>query len=161
MKPFMNLDEIPESEYHQSERGQFGERYAAISEHIGARLLSYSVTILPPGKRVCPFHNHRINEELFLVLDGEGTLRFGDERYPIKQHDIIACPPGGPEVAHQIINTSDREMRYLCLSTAKPYDICEYPDSDKINAFVGGGEGKGMRHVSRRGDAVDYYDGEE
>jgi uncharacterized cupin superfamily protein len=36
---------------------------------------------------------------MFLILEGEGELRFGDKRYPIRKHDVIACPPGGPEVA--------------------------------------------------------------
>src|SRR5687768_3143016 len=92
MKPFLNLDEI--TEWTQSGEGKYGERYAPISDKIGAKLLGYSISVVPPGKRVCPFHNHRINEEMFLVLDGEGTLRFGDKEYPIKKHDIIACPPG-------------------------------------------------------------------
>lgn len=54
---------------------------------------------------------------MFLILEGEGELRFGDERYPIRKYDVIACPTGGPEVAHQIINTGATTMRYLALST--------------------------------------------
>ena len=64
---------------------------------------------------------------MFFILEGEGELRFGDERYPIRKHDVIACPPGGPEVAHQIINTGATTMRYLALSTRDEADICEYP----------------------------------
>ena len=42
---------------------------------------------------------------MFLILEGEGDLRFGDRRYPLRRHDVIACPPGGPSVTHPIINT--------------------------------------------------------
>jgi len=35
--------------------------------------------VLPPGKAQCPFHSHRAEEEMFLVLEGEGELRFGNE----------------------------------------------------------------------------------
>lgn len=49
--------------------------------------------VCPPGKTVCPFHNHRINEEYFFVFEGEGTLRFGSEKFPIRKGDFIACPP--------------------------------------------------------------------
>lgn len=73
--------------------------------------------VVPPGKFQCPFHNHHGEEEMFLIIEGEGELRFGDRRYPIRKHDVIACPPGGPEVAHQIINTGTTAMRYLALST--------------------------------------------
>src|SRR5262245_45007251 len=58
-------------------------------------------------------------EEMFLIIEGERELRFGDKRYPIRKHDVIACPPGGPEVAHQIINTGKTTMRYLALSTCR------------------------------------------
>ena len=64
---------------------------------------------------------------MFLILEGEGELRFGDQRYPIRKHDVIACPQGGPEVAHQIINTGTTTLRYLALSTMSEVDTCEYP----------------------------------
>ncbi len=128
MKPLINLDEV--NDFEEIDDGPFQERYAGISEKIGAKKLGYSIAIVPPNKKVCPFHNHRINEEMFLILEGEGTLRFGDREYSIKKNDIIACPPGGREVAHQIINTSDCDIKYLCLSTNEPFDICEYPDSN-------------------------------
>jgi uncharacterized cupin superfamily protein len=51
---------------------------------IGAEKLGYSVTLIPPQKRAFQFHNHRVNEELFFVLEGDGELRIGSETYPIK-----------------------------------------------------------------------------
>lgn len=158
MKPLLNLNEL--DEFHASDDGAFAEKYAVVSEKIGAVKLGYSVSVVSPGKKVCPFHNHRINEEMFLILEGTGTLRFGNQEYSLKPHDIIACPPGGPEVAHQIVNTSDADIKYLCLSTKEPYDICEYPDSNKVLTYVGGPEDRSLRHVFKKEDAVDYYEGE-
>ena len=155
MKPLINLDEVDHFKEHGD--GSFQEKYAEIDEKIGAQKLGYSITILSPGKMVCPFHNHRVNEEMFLVLEGTGTLRFGETQYPIKTHDIIACPPGGRDVAHQIINTSDSDLRYLCLSTKEPMDICEYPDSDKMLAYAGDSEGGTFRHIFKLNDEVDYF----
>lgn len=159
MKPFINIDEI--DDFKPSEKGPFEEKFAVISDKIGAKKLSYSVTIVPPGKKVCPFHNHYINEEMFLILEGEGTLRFGNEEYAIKKHDIIACPPGGRAVAHQIVNTSESDIKYLCLSTNEPYDICEYPDSNKVLSMAGEQGNQKFRHISRISDEVDYFDGED
>jgi len=42
---------------------------------------------------------------MFFVVEGQGELRLGDARHPIRAGDIVACPPGGPETAHHILNT--------------------------------------------------------
>jgi uncharacterized cupin superfamily protein len=96
---------------------------------------------------------------MFLILEGEGELRFGDQRYPIRKHDVIACPQGGPEVAHQIINTGMTTMRYLSLSTMSEVDACEYPDSGKV-LIVSDQGARGVRGMFRAENTVDYYDRE-
>ena len=94
--------------------------------------------------------------------EGEGTLRFGDKEYPIKALDVIACPPGGQEVAHQIINNSDQPLKYFCLSDNTISAIVEYPDSDKTLSVVRNNDGQSIfRHIRRLIDNVDYYDGEK
>jgi uncharacterized cupin superfamily protein len=154
----MNLDEVEfddveENGYFTSSRGQIGV-------HIGARKLGYNLTVLPPGKAQCPFHSHHGEEEMFFILEGSGELRFGDERHPIREHDVIACPTGGREVAHQIINTGATTMRYLAISTLAELDACEYPDSGKVLIVAAVGAHRGLRKVFRVQDAVEYYDGE-
>ena len=157
-KPILNLadvefDDVEENGPYTSSRGQIGA-------HIGARKLGYNLTVLPPGKVQCPFHCHHGEEEMFLILEGEGELRFGNERHPIRQHDVIACPPGGPEVAHQIINTGKTTMRYLALSTLSEVDACEYPDSQKVLIVTGQRDEPGLRKMFRAESTVDYYDRE-
>ena len=39
--------------------------------------LHYNLTAVPPGKRAFPFHNHRVNEEMFFILEGTGEVRIG------------------------------------------------------------------------------------
>ena len=140
-------------------------RRAEIASRIGARQLGCNLTALAPGKRACPFHSHRAEEEMFVILEGSGELRYGDQRLPIRTGDIIACPTGGPETAHQIINTGATEMRYLAISTIAPAEVCEYPDSGKFGAFVDNTPDMGnvparFRHIGRRDDACDYWEGE-
>jgi uncharacterized cupin superfamily protein len=159
MKPVMNLeevtfDDVEENGLYTSSRGQ-------ISDHIGARDLGYNLTVLPPGKAQCPFHNHHGEEEMFFILEGEGELRFGTQRYPIRKHDVIACPTGGPEVAHQIINTGTTTMRYLSLSTVVDLEACEYPDSQKVLIASGKRGERGLRKLFRIENTVDYYDREK
>lgn len=157
-RPFLNLDEVALDE--SEEHGFFTSAWAEISDRIGARQLGYNLTELPPGKASCPFHSHHGEEEMFLILSGEGTLRFGAERHLVRRHDIIACPTGGPEVAHQLINTGTTPLRYLALSNRVTLEACEYPDSGKVLVSAGPRGARRLSGMFRAETAVDYYDGE-
>ncbi len=87
------------------------------------------------------------------------SLRFGPARYKVRRHDVIACPPGGREVAHQIINTGATTLRTLALSTLSEVDVCEYPDSDKVMRATGP-NGGGLHKMFRSEATVGYYDRE-
>jgi uncharacterized cupin superfamily protein len=162
-KPILNLDEV------EFEPWRHGEKYEArlgqIAQRIGARKLGYGLTVLPPGKCAFPHHSHRVNEEMFFVLEGTGELRVGDARHPIRAGDVIACPPGGPRTAHQILNTGDSELRYLAVSTMQYPEIVDYPDSGKfgVRAIVDDGDGKPrmFRYNGRAEASLDYWDGED
>ena len=157
-KPLMNLDE---AEFDDIEdEGRYTSSRASIGSRIGAQQLGYNLTVLPPGKAQCPFHNHHGEEEMFFILEGEGELRFGAERYRIRRHDVIACPAGGPEVAHQIINTGSVPLRYLALSNRVGIETCEYPDSNKIMISDRRPGALHLRKLFRAETDVDYYDRE-
>lgn len=159
MHPLANLDDVAFDDIEDN--GYYTSRRACFSASIGARQLGYNLTLLPPGKAQCPFHNHHGEEEMFLILEGEGELRFGSQRLPIRAMDVIACPTGGPEVAHQIINTGSVPMRYLAVSNRVPLELCEYPDSGKLLVASDGPDGgPRLRKVMRAETTVDYYDRE-
>jgi uncharacterized cupin superfamily protein len=157
-KPFVNLDDVEFDDIEKN--GYYTSRRARFSAAIGARKLGYNLTELPPGKSQCPFHSHRSEEEMFLILEGEGELRFGGSVYKIRKNDVIACPTGGADLAHQIINTGNTTMRYLSLSNLAEVEVCEYPDSNKIGVFADTPGASGLRGLHRSASAVDYYDGE-
>jgi uncharacterized cupin superfamily protein len=157
-KPVVNLDEVEFDDIE--ENGRYTSRRARFSDGIGARKLGYNLTVLPPGKVQCPFHSHHGEEEMFFVLEGEGELRFGAARYPLRANDVIACPTGGAEVAHQIINTGTAPLRYLAVSTREALEVCEYPDSGKISVVSDQPGGASLRKMFRGDATLDYYDGE-
>jgi uncharacterized cupin superfamily protein len=97
---------------------------------------------------------------MFLILEGEGELRFGDQRYKLRRHDVIACPTGDAGVAHQIINTGTAPLRYLSLSNLADTEVCEYPDSNKVGIYSSATGTTGLRKLVRAEAAVDYYDRE-
>jgi len=137
---------------HFSKGAGFESRSARIGPLLGAKHIGYSYDVVPPGKRSCPFHSHRGEEEMFFIVRGSGTLRYGSETRKLRAGDVICCPTGGPETAHQIVNDSDEELAYLSVSTMAPVEICEYPDSNKIGLFA-----EGLRHMTRAGAEIDYW----
>lgn len=172
-KPVVNISDVKFVDWGQgAERpgaGNASDKYKAqlgyVGPAIGAQKLGYNITVLPPGKAAFPAHNHRVNEEMFFVLEGEGELRVGDEKWPVRQGDFIACPPGGPETAHQIRNTSNAELKYLAVSTMMSPEIAEYPDSGKTGIFHVRADEDGKpapwRFLTRVGNSVPYWDGED
>jgi len=144
---------------------RFDARMGQLATRLGAQKLGYNLTAVPPGKAAFPFHCHRVNEEMFFVIQGTGEVRIGEERHPIRTGDVVACPPGGPESAHQIHNTGSEELRYLAVSTRQYPEVCEYPDSGKFGVlaeYPPGPDGKpqGFRFIGRPGEQVGYWEGE-
>jgi uncharacterized cupin superfamily protein len=163
MKPIINLDEVAFERVSHGEK--FEVRDGALAAAVGAKQLGYSLAVVPPGKRAYPFHCHHVNEEMFFVIEGQGMVRIGDREYPIRKGDVIAAPAGGRETAHQIVNTSNEELRYLMVSTMIPADVVEYPDSDKVGVYVGSAPGgdptkRTFSHRGRLGPGLEYWDGE-
>jgi uncharacterized cupin superfamily protein len=146
----INIDELKLEHFAKGE--QFESDAVRIGPLLGAKDLGYSYDVVPPSKRSCPFHSHRGEEEMFFIVKGTGTLRYGNETRKIRAGDVICCPVGGPETAHQIVNDSDSDLCYLSISTMMPAEVCEYPDSRKIGAFGGG-----LRHMTQIGDHIDYW----
>jgi uncharacterized cupin superfamily protein len=158
MKPVINIDELKLE--HEPANGPFQQSYGIISDAIGAKKLGYNLTVVPPGKRACPFHNHHNNEEMFFIIEGAGLLRFGDKEFPVRKHDVIACPPGKQDVAHQMINTGKDVLKYLALSTKDRTEVVEFPDSKKVGVFVGDYSKMDLNKIFEADKTVSYNHGE-
>ena len=152
-----NFDEVPLKRYLRDPL--YDGQGARLATGTAAKKLGASIDILPPGKRGCPYHLHHAQEEMFVVLEGAGTLRVAEEMLPIKAGDVIFIPPG-PEYPHQIINTSKAPLKYLSVSTKETPEICEYPDSGKYLAEGSLDRDKPFDVIDRRGASLDYWDGE-
>lgn len=142
-----------------------GTFYAGADASIGAALglkgLGISYSEVPPGKASCPFHNHHVEDELFIILSGHGTYRLGDERLECRAGDVLGAPSGGPDTAHQIINTGDEPLTYLAVSTKAKTEVVEYPDSGKVLTKTNDAEGRPVfRQMVRSTGSLDYWDGE-
>ncbi|MEO8223839.1 MAG: cupin domain-containing protein [Gammaproteobacteria bacterium] len=132
---------------------------ARLARDTAARKLGASIDTLAPGKRGCPYHLHHAQEEMFVVLEGEGTLRVAGEMLPLRAGDVVFIPPG-PDYPHQIINSSAAPLKYLSISTQESPEICEYPDSGKFLAEARTGSGRTFDVIHTASDSVDYWQGE-
>lgn len=144
---------------------RFGATLCPIGQALGLTGLGLMLTEVPPGKRAYPFHNHLGNDEAFVILAGEGTFRFGGSEYPVKAGDVCGAPRGGPDTAHQLVNTGSVPLRYVSISTRNDPDVVEYPDSGKYAAIaVAPGpdfRNAHLRALGRAGESLGYWDGEE
>jgi uncharacterized cupin superfamily protein len=161
-EPVMNIADVPLRDNAHGD--DFQAKIGSFGRMIGSTGIGVMLHVVPPGKKAFPFPAHHQTQELFFVLEGEGTYRFGSESYPIKANDVLAAPTGGAEVAHQIVNTGSVPLKYLGIS-ANPTvtDVVEYPDSGKfaVTSRYDWAAGKGgVRYIGRRENSLDYWDGE-
>ncbi len=105
---------------------------------------------LPPGFAGCPYHIHSSQWELFMILEGSGTVRTAEGTSPVGPGDIVLHPGGE---AHQLTNTGTTDLQYFLIADNPGPEIWRYPDSDKwgFNA-----PRKFFRPVE-----TPYWDGEE
>jgi uncharacterized cupin superfamily protein len=107
---------------------------------------------LAPGSESAPPHCHSHEEELFVILDGSGTLMLGlDTESALRPGQVIARP-AGTRVAH-MFRAGEEGMRLLAYGTREPGDVCYYPRSNKISF-------RGLGLIGRL-EPLDYWDGED
>lgn len=147
-----NIDEVTLERQHRPPL--YDTRCGGLSDGTVATQLGAGYDVLEPGMRGCPYHLHYAQEEMFVILEGHGSLRVADEMVPVRAGDVVFIPPG-PLYPHQFINTSDAPMKYLSISTQDKPEICEYPDSGKTIASA-----PGFRVMHRTEPSLDYWDSE-
>jgi uncharacterized cupin superfamily protein len=165
-KPVIHIEDaqtFPTETDKPSDR--FGAMVAPVGEALGLTGLGLLITTVAPGKRAFPFHNHLGNDEAFVILEGDGTYRYGKGEYPVRAGSICGAPRGGPDTAHQLINTGAGPLRYVGISTRQDPEVVEYPDSGKYAAIaIAPGTSfrdAHLRVVGRAGESLRYWDGEE
>ena len=120
---------------------------------IDPRYLNFDIRQLNPGQYSAPYHSHRYAEELFMLIAGSATLRTPEGLEVVGPGDMIFCE-AGEAGAHQLYNHTEEPCIFLDVRTFIGYDVCDYPDSDKIllaPSFETFGKDAGL----------DYFAGEE
>jgi len=133
------------------DRPRVSRRRRRLGEAAGAVATGLNHVEVGPGKDGDPLHCHSLEEEIFVVLEGDGVLVLDEEETPVRAGTVVARP-AGTGVSHQL-RAGDRGLTYLAYGTREPGDVCYYPRSNKLN-FRGVG-------VIGRIEQLDYWDGEE
>ncbi|MDD8021896.1 MAG: cupin domain-containing protein [Paracoccaceae bacterium] len=90
--------------------------------------------ILPPGSSSSVKHWHAGEDEMVYVLQGEVTLREGDDSVIMRPGDAATFKAGDP-IGHCMQNQSESEVRYLVIGTRSSGDVVTYPDQNRILHF--------------------------
>jgi uncharacterized cupin superfamily protein len=151
----VNLDN---PEFEPREHPGFVCRRARLGRQTGSVATGLSLWEVPAGQAAYPYHWHFAEEEIVVVLEGRPSLRTPDGWSEMEEGDVI-CFRTGEEGAHQLLNRTDRTIRFLSFSNQQP-DAVVYPDSNKLLAAQRIPEGGGRKHAFRLDDEVDYYEGE-
>lgn len=135
---------------------RFQARYRHLTRAIMGDTYQIGVTIeeLLPGSQSAPFHYHIFEEEHVLILEGDVTLRLGDQRHAMKAGDYV-CFPAGQKAGHCLVNDSGTVCRYVLVGERNPNEICFYPDSNKVLVRA-----LGRRAVLDAGALRNYWHGE-
>ena len=100
--------------------GHFGGAYSKLlvrPENCGSRLIDHRISVYQPRAYVAP-HKHKVQEQVYHALDGEGLMEMDGERKVVRRHDVIFVPPG---VEHAIYNTGLIDLTFLVI-TCPPED---------------------------------------
>ena len=156
----VNTNKLAEEPW-SSPKGKFVGAGKEVSEALGRQPQStnlnerhpFDVEIcrIPPGKSPYPYHLHSAQWEFYHVISGQGIARDKDGQTPIESGDAFIFPPGE---AHQLVNDSAEDLVLYVVADNPIGESVYYPDSRKW----------GVRSPERRilrGEALDYYDGEE
>jgi uncharacterized cupin superfamily protein len=154
------IADVPAAE---RDRGEFVATLRNVGVALGSRTTGMRHATIAPGRLNAPPHCHSAEEEMFVVLDGDGTLELFDldgdvvEEHAVRAGHVVARP-AGTGIAHTF-RAGDGGMTVLSYGERKGEDVGFYPRSQKlaIRGFGGSGVLGGVVFRVRR---ADYWDGE-
>jgi uncharacterized cupin superfamily protein len=147
---------LAEVEGEEGEVGEIEIRERDVARAAGSMRTGLRHAVIAPGKLNCPPHWHAAEHEIFVVLEGDGTLLLYDndaqlvEEHALRPGSCVARPGPGRKRAHAL-RAGASGMTYLAYGMREPGEIVYYPRSKK--AWLGS--------VLVRLDLVDdYWEGE-
>lgn len=151
-----NIVNVADAEAVERDGATVGRRVRFLGREAGSRRTGIRHAEVFPGKLNVPPHCHSAEDEIFVVLEGDGHLLLweeeGVEEHPVRAGSVVSRP-AGTGVAHSF-RAGGEGMTLLMYGTRDPREVCFYPRSNKVY-FIG------LDLIVRLGEPVDYWDGED
>lgn len=101
---------------------------AFVKDILGTTGMEISFGTLGEGEAVPFLHKHKQNEEVYIILRGEGIFSLDGNDYPVKAGDVIRIEP---EVSRGNRNTGSEPLTYVCIQ-AKAGSLEQYTMTDGV-----------------------------
>jgi uncharacterized cupin superfamily protein len=129
----LNISEVAPFEYGFEHPVK--ARMADIGRALGSASIGLNIQTVSPGHRSSRRHRHIFQEEILIVMAGNGTLHHGDQRVPVRPGDAV-CYLAGDAEAHTFENTGSEDLVIWAYGNRFRHEVCVYPDQGV--AFVEG-----------------------
>jgi uncharacterized cupin superfamily protein len=151
-----NIVHVPDLEPVERDTATIGRRWSYPGTAAGSQRTGLRFCEVFPRKLSAPPRCHASEEEIFVVLDGDGHVLLWEED-GVDEREVragsVVCRPPGTGVAHTFRGGEDG-MTLLMYGTREHAEVCYYPRSGKVY-FVG------LGLITRVGEQLDYWDGED
>jgi mannose-6-phosphate isomerase-like protein (cupin superfamily) len=113
-----NIAEVPWRQFPNHYGGALSKPLV-MPETVGSKHLDYRISMYQPMAYV-ELHAHKVQEQIYHVLDGEGLMDIDGKKHVVRRHDVIYLPPGVP---HAIQNSGLGDLVFLVVTSPVTDDV--------------------------------------
>ena len=106
-----NIVEVPWQQYPDHFGGALSKALVGPGD-TDIKLIDYRISSYQPMAYVAP-HTHKVQEQIYHVLEGEGSMDIDGETNIVRRHDVIHIPPG---IEHSITNTGLDNLVFIVVT---------------------------------------------
>ena len=105
---------------------EFGKAF--LKDALGLTGCEVSVNVVPKGFKMPFNHKHKQNEEVYLILKGEGVLTIDGDRIAVSEGSAVRV---APDAVRAIENAGGGELQFICVQ-AKENSLEQFTHSDGV-----------------------------
>jgi len=85
-----------------------------IGEELGLTGSEVSLNRMPAGTGTPFVHAHKKNEELYIILRGNGTFYVDGKEFPVQEGSLVRVAPAG----ERAWKAGDKDLYFICIQAA-------------------------------------------